>query len=121
MDDANPENTDEILPPVKWWEKKRLSYNLWVGGTGLIATLFCGLPVLMTTPFWVITHIALYGFVVNIFYSFGWGIEMLSLNYFNKNYTEKYRHGLFVFGTLVSILITLFLGLVTYPMIWFEF
>jgi hypothetical protein len=54
---TEPRQTTEI---IKWWEKKRLLYNLIVGSTGLILLLIINLFV--TSTFFLMPHILLYGF-----------------------------------------------------------
>lgn len=63
---------------VAWWEARRGTYNLIVGGTGLftlvVLRLISWLPPFLTLPFdW--RPIVAYGLLANVCYTFGWAIE----------------------------------------------
>ena len=60
---------------VRWWEARRLVFNLWVGGAGLVSlglvTILSRLPphpVGMRVPWQVVVG---YGVLANVFYSLG--------------------------------------------------
>lgn len=63
-----------------WWESRRLTYNLFVGGTGLVTlaavTLFASLPPrgLDIGPLW--RGVIIYGVLANVGYSLGWLAEL---------------------------------------------
>ncbi len=63
-----------------WWEARRLTYNLFVGGTGLLTLaavlLFDLLPPRGPTvgPLW--RGVLVYGVLANVGYSLGWLAEM---------------------------------------------
>ena len=65
---------------LRWWESRRLTYNLFVGGTGVITlaavTLFGSLPPRGPAlgPLWV--GVIVYGVLANVGYSLGWLVEM---------------------------------------------
>ncbi|MBL87042.1 MAG: hypothetical protein CMO82_10335 [Winogradskyella sp.] len=94
---------EELNICLKWWESKRLWYNVIVGGIGLIG--LCR----YSTYFGLIEFIGLlvYGFVANVFYSLGILIELLDYYYF-KNGLKIYnkRYILFILGCLFSCIIT---------------
>ncbi len=115
----NPE--DGIFELIKWWEKKRVSFNLIVGITGIVALLIFGLPVLMELPLWTISRIIFYGIVLNGFYTLGWISEILIIVYFKKNRSiGKYKSLLFGLGTALSVFVTFFLSILVYPMMLIE-
>ena len=69
----------------KWWEKRRLAYNVWVGGAGLV-TVGVGIALNLLTPgaqvalselgfIWI--PIAIFGGLANVFYTSGAVIEMV--------------------------------------------
>ena len=64
---------------VKWWERRRLFYNIVVGTTGLgtlAATALAGVIShgRIEGPPWQLPFV--YGIAANIFYTFGWAIEL---------------------------------------------
>jgi hypothetical protein len=65
---------------LRWWESRRLTYNLFVGGTGLVTlaavTLFGMLPPRGAEfgPLW--RGVIVYGVLANVGYSLGWLAEM---------------------------------------------
>lgn len=97
---------EAILDMVKWWEKKRLYYNLVVVGIsvftiwGLWSKAFvAGGPqsVILT----LITHIV----GANLFYCSGWGIGILRFYYFKgEHMPNQARWLLFIAGTGVSFI-----------------
>lgn len=69
---------------LRWWESRRLSYNVIVGGTGLVtlgAVSVVGLlppalhPGLIVWP-QVLVGVVVYGVLANVGYSLGWTTEM---------------------------------------------
>jgi hypothetical protein len=68
------------LSMLAWWEARRGTYNLVVGGTGLFTLVIVRLITLVPpgVPFlfdW--RPIAAYGVLANLCYTFGWGIEVV--------------------------------------------
>ena len=65
---------------LRWWESRRLTYNLFVGGAGLLTVGVIGLVT------WLPPHqpgaglqwrgVLAYGILANICYSFGWLTEV---------------------------------------------
>jgi hypothetical protein len=81
---------DVLFPPadhrrtavstLAWWEAKRGTFNLIVGGTGVFSLVVIRLISLVPpgVPFqfdW--RPVAAYGLLANVCYTFGWGIEMM--------------------------------------------
>lgn len=69
------------LTLLRWWESRRLFYNLVVGGTGIIT--LGGITVLTVGEFGlsnieVLAPVVAYGIAANLCYSLGWGLEMLA-------------------------------------------
>jgi len=101
---------ERLYNSITWWESNRLIYNCIV--------IFCevimmGLLWEGTKRFGVGSSIfwsVLYTLAANVFYSMGWGTEILVEYYFKESqWIEKYRKGLFLLGIIFSILLTLFL------------
>lgn len=97
-----------IMEIVNWWEKKRLIYNI----------IIIVLELIMLSMYWEIveaysTAHAILGSIVytigaNVFFSIGWGIEILSLYYFKTtDFLEKTRVLFLVLGIIVSIILTI--------------
>jgi|SRR5688572_22179276 len=92
-----------LLAAFGWWEKRRLAYNLVIGACGIIVLILVKLSL---DPA-VIIDILLYGIIVNLFYTLGFLIEVVSRYYFKSDRDfSKSRDGLFWTGLVISILIT---------------
>ena len=90
--------TKEIHLSIKWWKKKRLIYNSVTLSGGLLVLLIrSGVPngIGSYNP---IDDLLFWLCVSNVFYSCGWGLEIL-LNYYLKNTT---RTILFAIGCIFS-------------------
>ncbi len=96
---------------LRWWESKRLTYNLVVGGAGLVTlgtlTLLHALP----GPFhtgagvpWVLP--ILYGVAANVCYSSGWVVESLLQRWLKRD-TYGLGPALFRHGLVFSVGLTL--------------
>lgn len=63
-----------------WWEARRLTYNVAVGGTGLVTlaavTLFSNLPPQAPGLGFIWRGVVVYGVLANVGYSLGWVVEM---------------------------------------------
>jgi hypothetical protein len=69
------------LTLLRWWEARRLTYNLLVGGAGLVTLAVVGLvsllpprPALPAGFPWL--GVVVYGVLANVCYSLGWLVEM---------------------------------------------
>ena len=66
---------------VGWWEHRRLTYNLVVGGTGLVSLVAVNLLQLLPPPefrFGVpFGAVVAFGVLANVFYTGGWAAELL--------------------------------------------
>lgn len=94
-----------LLAAFGWWEKRRLLYNLFTGGTGVLCLLLLSLfPLLEFIDY---LGILLYGIIVNVFYSLGFLIEVAARYYFKSqaDFLQK-RKMLFGLGLVISILVT---------------
>jgi len=107
---------DELRHVLRWWEKKRVWYNLAVGIVGLFGL------VMFSSHFYLedLIGILIYGIIANVFYSLGILVELFDFYYFNgKLRIHRARYLLFIFGTLISCLIT-FIQIVCYYL-WLAF
>lgn len=98
------ESSNNISNAIKWWERKRLMYTLITLSGGLLVLLIrSGVPngVGPISPigeliFWIV--------VANIFYTCGWGFEVLFNYYFKFNFGNPIRLSLFIVGTVFSFI-----------------
>jgi hypothetical protein len=97
------EAKSDLANSLAWWEKRRLWYNLFVGGTGLVA-LFLFAPVFGAVD---MILLVLYGMVANLFYSLGFLLEAFDSYYFKgKLGVAKIRMVLLILGVLFGCFIT---------------
>jgi hypothetical protein len=100
---------DEIplMDSFKWWEKKRLLYNIIIGASGIAGMLiFIGFIALRPID---IIGMLLWGITANAFYFTGFLIEPLAKYYLNStmDFTDK-RSNFFWAGTAMSVLLTIY-------------
>ena len=103
---------------VAWWELRRLPYNVIVGATSLLTLLVffavawgCelsgGLPLGQPKPpLLVIIAIAAYWIVTNVFYTFGWILELLVARVWHVS-TPVFGPIVFTMFTAISLVVTL--------------
>ena len=101
---------------IKWWELRRIPYNLIVGAAGLITfavAILAGLVVESTgneailpdPPIAIVLFAILYGIAANVMYSAGWLTE-LALQRFWPNESSRFGRMIFVAGLIGSIVLT---------------
>ena len=65
---------------LRWWESRRLTYNVAVGGAGLVTlgfvALFGVLPPGLPAPVFVLRGIVVYAVLANLGYCLGWLAEL---------------------------------------------
>lgn|SRR5689334_4472353 len=96
---------------IRWWESRRLTFNLVVGVTGLVTLsiitvgVFLPMGVPLTELPW--RAVLAYGIAANVCYSFGWIAESAVERWLGR---ETYGVGpaLFRHGLIFSIGLTLF-------------
>lgn len=102
----NQQENLEILSIVKWWEKKRLIFNILIGASGLTGLIIFDklsyLSSIIGLMFW-------YAIIANLCYCLGWGDYILKL-YYKKETTPDIagRNILFYLGLLFSLFITFY-------------
>ena len=99
----NTNNANDIQTSIKWWEKKRLTYNV-ISLLGGILVHFLRNAVPNGIGNYNFTEDILFWLVIcNLFYCGGWCLEIL-LNYYFKFrfFNNKFRLLLFVIGCLLS-------------------
>ncbi len=109
-DDFKNKN-EKIMSSLIWWEKKRILFNLIVGGLGVLGIFISPISMLKIN----ILAIIFYGLMANLFYSVGFLLEAFDQYYFkSKLQLFRFRQVLFVLGLLVVGLVT-FLGALFNP------
>lgn len=94
---------------IGWWEKRRLTYNVVVGGTGLVTFAFVRIVSMLvwgpreSVPFGAAL---VYGLAANVCYSFGWCLE-LALNRLMRGRAPHIGPALFRQGLAFSLGLTL--------------
>ena len=103
-----------VRTPVRlfrWWESRRLDYNLTVGGAGLVTmgvvTTLSHLPGPLHGVPVAWGAIAAYGVMANVCYSFGWAIESTLQRWLDRD-TYGLGPALFRHGLIFSVGLTLF-------------
>jgi hypothetical protein len=104
LDDGFDDENANLLDAVQWWEKKRILYNI----------LLFSLELLLVGIYWdgmmlfgigsAIIGIISHNIVANMFYTIGWGIEILFLYYFKIKSFGNVRFALYIMGVLFSFL-----------------
>lgn len=104
-DTAGTETPSEV---VRWWEKRRLAYNIAVGSAGLVsvgammlAGAVTGIPLRGELPF-----VFVYAAIANICYSGGWVAELLLRPVFREK-TGTVGATMFRYGLAFSVILTL--------------
>ena len=106
------------IPFGKWWELRRVPYNFIVGLAGIaggsvslalaLAAERRGIEVPWPDPpLLVIVFVALYGIAANICFTAGWISELLARRIWGTR-ADAYGEITFCFGTVFSLLLTLF-------------
>lgn len=104
--DLTTSNDGEILPAVRWWERRRFLYNALL----ILVEAFISLSHFENLKSFGIgsgifqTIIA--NLIANVFYSLGWGVEVFAIYYFERiRFNETSRRILYVLGLLFSLLL----------------
>ncbi|HEY5219043.1 MAG TPA: hypothetical protein VIJ16_04500 [Gemmatimonadaceae bacterium] len=96
---------------LRWWESRRLAYNVAVGAAGLVTvsyfTLLSHLPGPMHGAPIPMSLIVVYGVLANVTYSFGWLVESALQRWLRRD-TYGLGPALFRHGLVFSVGLTLF-------------
>ncbi len=100
--------SDQAMDVIRWWEKKRLVYNIIVILAEIMMTIsmshgvyYHGIPYLLFGS-------AIFTFFANVSYTSGWSIELLGKYYFpNLEINETHRIVFFTLGSLFSVFVTI--------------
>ncbi|HEV2134816.1 MAG TPA: hypothetical protein VGR47_11320 [Terracidiphilus sp.] len=97
---------------VKWWEARRLRFNLWVGSVGLATWLLVLIVGSMAVkpgvdfeePFMMIVGPIIYGVMANVCFSLGWIVD-------TAVYRGHPRAALYKAGLIFSLILTALPGI----------
>jgi hypothetical protein len=92
---------------VRWWESRRLVYNLAVGAAGLVTLTVVGLAGLLPPLGAVVVIVAVYGVLANLCYSAGPLFDLLARRLGGPGYAPV-GPTLFRYGFVFAIGLTLF-------------
>jgi hypothetical protein len=92
---------------IRWWEKRRLQYNLWVGLVGIATWLLVEIAggaavkpgVDFEEPIIMILGPVFYGVMANLCYTLGWIVDVV-------RYRGSPRKGLLKTGFIFSLVLT---------------
>lgn len=104
LDNSGIQQDQRILEMVRWWEIRRIPYNIIVGLSGLLSSfaILSQHPSIKWTE--ILWYAALpYGLFANVAYLAGWVIEILIFYYFNGKLNTSIRNTLLILGTIISI------------------
>jgi len=104
LDQTDQKSEAVLLSAIKWWEERRLWFNIAVGLCGVLGIILFA-PYLGMVDF---INVFFYAVFVNAAYCAGFILEALNLHYLKGRFPlENYRMVLFVLGTLFSSAVTL--------------
>jgi hypothetical protein len=105
---------------LRWWESKRLTYNLVVGGAGLVTlgvldtvARLIGVSPQSAVPWRLVV---VYGVLANVCYTAGWAAETLLQRWLRRD-TYGLGPALFRHGLVFSVGLTLFPAVMA-PTLW---
>lgn len=119
---TRPEAASGAGAIIKWWEFRRVPYNVIVGIAGLltcaiavvtsiVAESLLGVPIGMPDPpIFAIIFAFVYACIANACFTFGWVVEILLTKLLRKN-LATYAAASLAVGTVFSIVLTLLPGL----------
>ena len=109
------------LAIIKWWEFRRIPFNLIVGATGVVTWLVIAAAAYMATPavgaepddfpesFGVIFGVIAYGILANVCFTGGWVAEIVAKRIWEKEIGAIAQITFFL-GLVFSVLLTLLPG-----------
>lgn len=119
---TQPTPDSDIVETIKWWERRRIFYNMGVILTGLFVVAAHWLP--FQNPLYSLLMMLLFLICCNVFYSVGWGIEVLSRVYNGREtHFKQLRSWLFCMELYASIIATVYIShsLLSLPITAFRF
>ena len=94
----------QIFIAVRWWERRRLLYNVLLFGVEFFVSISHYKNLLAFGVVSGIIQTIIVNIIANAFYSMGWGVEVLATYYFEHiKFTETSRRILYVLGLLFSL------------------
>lgn len=110
IDQENESPNDLAMNLIRWWERWRLPYNIFVIVIqGALLFLFISKHSYGTRHFPELLIFSLiYLFILNLCFCLGWGVPLLFYHYFKLKPTSKSsRIVLLILGTILTFILTL--------------
>ncbi|MFK8008654.1 MAG: hypothetical protein AB8H03_20010 [Saprospiraceae bacterium] len=98
----------ELYESVKWWEKRRIYFNIIVSLAWISPFFFSWESLGNINVFGLLIAFCTYVCFANLCFCFSWVIDILKSYYFENPKYGSSKTYLFVLGMIFSILITLF-------------
>ena len=96
---------------VDWWESRRLTFNIVVGGSGFFGLWVYDSYELIAYYPEIIVEIIIYAIAVNAFYTLGWSLEPLRIHYkFTTTSISRIKEVLYYSGIFFGVAFTFFLA-----------
>jgi hypothetical protein len=115
---ARSPEISSTLSIIKWWESRRIPYNLIVGGTGIL-TCVVGISIALVAsrlthretllpnpPLFAVIAAFVYGVVANVCYTLGWIAEVLARRIWGE-LASSFGQISFTLGVAFSMLLTM--------------
>ena len=89
---------------VKWWEARRLRFNLWVGSVGVVTWFLASIVKPLVKPGADLENMIIYGIMANLCFSLGWIVD-------TTLYCGRPRAALYKAGLIFSVIFTALPGI----------
>ena len=108
-EEINPKSSSFEL--LAWWEERRLSFNIVVGGSGFLGLwVYDSYELIYYYPE-IVLEIIIYALIVNAFYTLGWSLELLRIHYkFTSLPLDRIKEVLYYSGIFFGVAFTFFLS-----------
>jgi hypothetical protein len=95
----------DLFEPIRWWERRRVWYNALLILVVFLAMTKYAEGVLNYGVSDAIVHSVIVCAIANVFYSVGWGIEVIIMYYYSDEFRMKsgLRMTFYVLGVLFSM------------------
>ncbi len=105
-----PDTRRTPLSLLRWWESRRLTFNLTVGGAGVVTLIALRIGFLLTRTSWDAfmnwRPVIAYAILANVCYTLGWTLETLAQRVWGEK-CPRFGPALFRQGLAFSVGLTL--------------
>lgn len=103
--------TNQLGQSVRFWEKRRITYNVLVGVCGFIILIIYW----KYTRWYDVVFASIYAIIMNLAYMTGFYLETLDLHFLNSRFSiHRRRPTLFILGTILACIFTLLAGFIAF-------